>query len=294
MSFTAKDVAKLRGMTGAGMLDCKKALEETKGDIDEAVTFLRKKGIANAAKKADKIAAEGVVSALVADDKKSAVIVEVNSQTDFVAKNDQFKDFVIKVTKTALSNKTKTIEELLKADLEGKSVADAAVEQTATIGEKIDVRRVQFVEASGVVSAYVHPVGNKIATLVALNKAEEEKASDIAMHVAASAPAPEFRTKDEIPASVIESEKKIESEKEDLKGKPAEIVDKIVTGRVDKLLAAKVLLEQGFIKDPNQKVKDYLGADTTVETFVRFNLGEGIEKKEDNFAEEVAAMTAGK
>lgn len=288
MSFTAKDVAKLREMTGAGMMDCKKALESSNGNMDEAVNFLRQKGIATAAKKAGNIAAEGVLAALVAPDKTSAVIIEVNSQTDFVAKNDEFKAFVKAVALTALNNKTRNIEALKKADIGGKTVEQGATELTAKIGEKIDVRRVTLVEG-GAVYAYVHPVGSKVGTVVALSQADDAKGADIAMHIAASVPAPEYIAKTEIPQDEFEKEKAIEAQKDDLKGKPAEIIEKIVSGRVDKLLAAKVLLEQPFIKDPGQKVSAYLG-NINVQGFVRFNLGEGIEKKESNFADEVAAM----
>jgi len=289
MSFTAQDVAKLREMTAAGMMDCKKALTETNGNMEEAVNYLRQKGIATAAKKAGNIAAEGVIAAKVSADKKSAVIVEVNAQTDFVAKNEDFKAFVDKVTTIAIEKKTKDLESLLKADISGSSVQDAATQLTAKIGEKIDVRRVQFLETSGLAAIYVHPVGSKIGVVVTLSEADATKAADLAMHIAASSPAPEYINKEEIPAEAIAKEKEIEAGKDDLKGKPAEIVDKIVTGRVDKLLAAKVLTEQPFIKDPNQKVSQYLGS-AKVESFVRFNLGEGIEKKQSNFADEVAAM----
>ncbi len=295
MSFTAKDVATLREMTGAGMMDCKKALQEVNGNMDEAVSYLRKKGIASAAKKAGNIAAEGALVAKIADDKKSAVIVEVNSQTDFVAKNDNFKAFIAEVATVALTNKTKNIASLLAADLGGKAIADAAIEQTAKTGEKIDVRRVAFVETTGIVGCYVHPVGSKVGSLVVISGAgaTAEQANDIAMHVAAANPAPEFATMDEIPADVVAKEKEIEASKDDLKGKPAEIVEKIVGGRVAKLLAARVLTEQPFVKDPSLTVAKYLGG-AKLESFVRLNLGEGIERKESNFAEEVAAMAAGK
>lgn len=290
MGFTAKNVAELRAKTGAGMMDCKKALTETDGDMEKASEYLRKKGIASAEKKSGKIAAEGVVACKVTADNKTAVIVEVNTQTDFVAKNDKFLEFVSKVADVALNNKTKTIDELLAADLGGKSVKDAAVEQTATTGEKVDVRRVEFVEAD-VVGAYVHPVGSKVGSLVAITgEADATKANDIAMHVAAAAPEPEFTTRDEISADEIAKEKEIEMGKDDIKGKPPEIAEKIVEGRVNKLLAAKVLVEQPYIKDPNQKVSEYLGS-AKVAKFVRVNLGEGIEKKEDDFAAEVASMT---
>ncbi|MDA0771995.1 MAG: translation elongation factor Ts [Cyanobacteria bacterium] len=286
MNFTAKDVAELRAMTSAGMMDCKNALVESNGDMEAAINYLRQKGIAKAAKKAGNIAAEGVIAT--AADAKTAVLVEVNAQTDFVVKNEDFQAFVAKVAQAALTNKTKDIDSLLKADLNGQSVADTAVELTAKIGEKIEVRRVALVEASGGVASYVHPVGSKIGVLVALSKADASKGSDIAMHIAASNPAPEFIDRTEIPAETIAKEKELESQKDDLKGKPAEIIEKIVTGRVDKLLAERVLLEQPFVKDPSTKVLAFLG-DITVESFVRFNLGDGVEKKTEDYAAEVAA-----
>jgi elongation factor Ts len=290
MSFTAQDVAKLREMTGAGMMDCKKALQQTEGNMEEAINFLRQKGIASAAKKAGNIAAEGLLGSAISADKKSAAIVEINSQTDFVAKNEQFQQFVKDVATAALTNKTTNIEALKKAKLAtGKTVEEAALELTATIGEKIDVRRVGYLETTGTIGNYVHPVGSKIGVIVALNNgANESHAADLAMHIAAINPAPEYINKSEIPADIIAKEKEIESKKDDLAGKPAEIIDKIVGGRVDKLLATKVLLEQAFIKDQNQKVSAYLGT-AVVEAFIRLNLGEGIEKKQEDYAAEVAA-----
>jgi elongation factor Ts len=290
MSFTAQDVAKLREMTGAGMMDCKKALQQTEGNLEEAINFLRQKGIASAAKKAGNIAAEGLLGSAISADRKSAAIVEINSQTDFVAKNEQFQQFVKDVANTALTNKTTTIEALKKAKLAtGKTVEEAALELTATIGEKVDVRRVGYLETSGTIGNYVHPVGSKIGVIVALNNgANESHAADLAMHIAAINPAPEYINKTEIPAEIIAKEKEIESKKDDLAGKPPEIIDKIVGGRVDKLLATKVLLEQAFIKDQNQKVSAYLGT-AVVEAFIRLNLGEGIEKKQEDYAAEVAA-----
>lgn len=288
MSFTAKDVAQLRQMTGAGMMDCKKALTEVGGDLDEAVNFLRQKGMASAAKKAGNIAAEGLIRAAVSADKKTAAVVEVNSQTDFVAKNEDFIAFVEAVAQTAVDNKISNIETLLETQLNSKSIKDGATELTAKIGEKIDVRRVALVEATGVVAQYVHPVGSKVGVVVALSADDAQKASDMAMHIAASNPAPEYITKDEINPETIAREKEIESKKDDLAGKPAEMVEKIVEGRVNKLLAAKVLMEQGFIKDPNQKISAYL-AGANVEAFTRLDLGEGIEKKNEDYASEVAA-----
>lgn len=288
MSFTAKDVSKLREMTGAGMMNCKKALEEAAGNMEEAINYLRQKGIASAAKKAGNIAAEGLITTKVAEDKKSAVIVEVNSQTDFVAKNEDFKKFVADVAQVALEQKISDINKLLQTSLNGKNIKDVATELTAKIGEKVDVRRVALINSSALVASYVHPVGSKIGVLVSLSQNDATKANDLAMHIAAASPTPEYIDKSAIAPETIAKEKEIESKKDDLQGKPAEMIEKIVAGRVDKLLASKVLLEQAFVKDPNQKISQYLG-NIKVENFVRFNLGEGIEKKESNFADEVAA-----
>jgi elongation factor Ts len=293
MSFSAKDVANLREMTGAGMMDCKKALQETAGNMEEAAKYLRQKGIASAAKKASKVAAEGLIAARLSEDAVFGVILEINSQTDFVAKNENFQSFVSKIVELALRHRTRSLEELLSLNSDAKSVADMALEQTAKTGEKIDIRRLEAVESSSVVASYVHPVGSKIGVLVALEgeDASSGTAQDIAMHIAAANPAPEFITRDEIPAELIENEKAIEMGKEDLKNKPKEIAEKIVAGRVDKLLATKVLAEQPFVKDPAQKISQILGK-SKVTRFVRFNLGEGIEKKVDDFAAEVAAMSS--
>jgi elongation factor Ts len=288
MSFTAKDVAELRQMTGAGMMDCKKALTEVGGNLDEAVAFLRQNGMASAAKKAGNIAAEGLIRAAVSSDRKTAAVVEVNSQTDFAAKNEDFVRFTEAVAKTAVDNKIKNIADLLDANLNGKSVREGAIELTAKIGEKVDVRRVALVCATGTVGHYVHPVGSKVGVVVALSEDNKEKAGDMAMHIAAANPAPEYISKNEIDPETIEKEKEIESKKDDLAGKPAEMVEKIVGGRVDKILAAKVLNEQAFIKDPGQKISQYLGS-AKVESFTRLDLGAGVEKKTEDYAAEVAA-----
>ncbi|NQY80982.1 MAG: elongation factor Ts [Candidatus Caenarcaniphilales bacterium] len=290
MSFTAKDVAELRRITNVGMMKCKEALSECNGDIDEAINYLRQKGIAGAAKKISNVAAEGIVVAALADDKKSAALIEVNCQTDFVAKNDDFIALANKIAKFVLGQKSGDIETVLAADFEGKSLKDTILEQISTIGEKIELRRIQYLESDAVVGAYVHPVGSKVGAIVALaGEATEEKASDIAMHISASSPTPEFKTRDDIPAETIEAEKKIELGKEDLAGKPEEIKEKIVEGRINKILAAKTLDEQAFIKNPDEKVKAYL-APATIAAFAYLKVGEGVEKKEDNFADEVASM----
>jgi len=294
MSFGAKEVAELRAMTGVGMMKCKEALTECNGDLDEAVNYLRKKGIAGAAKKIANVAAEGVLSVAVAADKKSAALIELNCQTDFVAKNDDFLALAKQIAQKALEVKSNSLDDVLNSDFGGKSLNEAILEQISKIGEKIELRRMSFLESTGIVASYIHPVGSKIGALVALtgDAATEEKALDIAMHVAASNPAPEFKTRADISEDVIAAEKKIEMEKEDLKGKPDEIKEKIVEGRISKLLAVKTLDEQPFIKNPDQKVKDYLGA-ASVQAFVLLKVGEGVEKKEDNFAAEVASMMSG-
>ncbi|MEB3315219.1 MAG: translation elongation factor Ts [Candidatus Melainabacteria bacterium] len=294
MSFGAKDVAELRAMTGVGMMKCKEALTESNGNIEEAVNYLRKKGIAGAAKKIGNIAAEGIIAVAIADDKKSATLIELNCQTDFVAKNDDFINFAKKIAKIALDTKSNNLEEVLAVNFEGKPLSETILEQISKIGEKIELRRLAYLKTDGVVAPYIHPVGYKIGALVALSAAAatEDKALDLAMHVAASNPAPEFKTRADISAEVVAAEKNIEMQKDDLKGKPDEIKEKIVEGRISKLLAVKTLDEQPFIKNPDQKVKDYLGG-AIIEAFVLLKVGEGIQKKEDNFADEVASMMAG-
>lgn len=290
MSFTAKDVAELRKITSVGMMKCKEALSECNGDIDEAINYLRQKGIAGAAKKISNIAAEGIIVAALADDKKSAALIEVNCQTDFVAKNDDFIALANKIANFVLAQKSSDLETVLAADFDAKSLKDTILEQISTIGEKIELRRIQYLESDAVVGAYVHPVGSKVGAIVALaGDATEEKASDIAMHISASSPTPEFKTRADIPAETIEAEKKIELGKEDLAAKPEEIKEKIVEGRINKILAAKTLDEQAFIKNPDEKVKAYL-APATIAAFAYLKVGEGVAKKEDNFADEVASM----
>lgn len=294
MSFGAKDVAELRAMTGVGMMKCKEALTESNGNIEEAVNYLRKKGIAGAAKKIGNIAAEGIIAVAIADDKKSATLIELNCQTDFVAKNDDFINFAKKIAKIALDTKSNNLEDVLAVDFEGKPLSETILEQISKIGEKIELRRLAYLKTDGVVAPYIHPVGYKIGALVTLSgaNATEDKALNLAMHVAASNPAPEFKTRADISADVIATEKNIEMQKDDLNGKPDEIKEKIVEGRIGKLLAVKTLDEQPFIKNPDQKVKDYLGG-ATIDAFVLLKVGEGIQKKEDNFADEVASMMAG-
>jgi len=297
MSFSAQDVAKLRQTTGAGMMECKSALKESNGDIERASEILRQKGIIAAAKKSEKSSEEGIVTALIADDKKSGVLLEINSQTDFVAKNEMFQKLAKSVTEIALKNKPKDVESLLKLKCENDIISDLITDSIAKIGENIKVRRFQLFELNnnfGIIGSYIHPVGNKIGVLVKLTLKENKTtcieelatlAKDISMHVAASQPQPEYIDKSQIPQSLIEKEKKVELGKEDLAKKPADIREKIVQGRLDKILAQRCLLEQPFIKDPNitidKLIKDKskeLGVDIKVTQFVRYNVGESIEK----------------
>ncbi|MBI1857855.1 MAG: elongation factor Ts [Candidatus Melainabacteria bacterium] len=297
MSFSAQDVAKLRQTTGAGMMECKSALKESNGDIERASEILRQKGIIAAAKKSEKSSEEGIVTALIANDKKSGVLLEINSQTDFVAKNEMFQKLAKSVTEIALKNKPKDVESLLKLKFENDIISDLITDSIAKIGENIKVRRFQLFELNnnfGIIGSYIHPVGNKIGVLVKLTLKENKTtcieelatlAKDISMHVAASQPQPEYIDKSQIPQSLIEKEKKVELGKEDLAKKPADIREKIVQGRLDKILAQRCLLEQPFIKDPNitidKLIKDKskeLGVDIKVTQFVRYNVGESIEK----------------
>lgn len=295
MAITSAQISELRERTGAGIVDCKKALQESDGDITKATEILRQKGIASAAKKAGKVAAEGAVIAKIEGNK--GVVVELNSQTDFVAKNEKFQNLLNEIVQVALKSGVKNLNELKTQKVSScESIEEFVALKSAEIGEKLDLRRfISFVaEGDQLIGSYTHPVGSRIAVLVKLSGKQEQTAKDIAMHIAASIPSPEFISRDEIPAEVIENEKRIELGKEDLANKPKEIAEKIVVGRVDKALMEKVLLEQAYVKNPTQKIKDFLGAQNTqVLEFVRFNLGEGIEKQESNFADEVAAQMKG-
>lgn len=296
MTFSAKDVADLRQKTGAGMMECKKALTEAGGSIEKAAELLRQKGIVAAAKKADKIAMEGIVASKISDDKKSGVIVELNTQTDFVAKNERFIELSKKILDSAVKNKTKSAEELLNVKIDGTPISDLIKAEIATIGENIQLRRVDlYTLDKGVIGSYIHPVGNKIGVLVKLssstdgNSAElEDLARNIAMHVAASQPQPEYIDKSAISPETIENEKRIELGKEDLAKKPKEIAEKIVQGRLDKIFSQKCLLEQPFIKDPGMTIEKLvsdkgkqLNAEIKVAGFIRYNVGETVDKSQE-------------
>ncbi len=292
MAVNAKLVKELREKTGAGMLDCKKALEATDGNIEAAFDWLREKGIAKAAKKADRIAAEGLTAFAVDND--DAVIIEVNSETDFVSKNQQFKDLVAAIASCVLKNKPATMEEALQCEMDGETLNDAIIAATSRIGEKISFRRFAVLtkKENQTFGAYSH-MGGRITALVLVENATPEKARDVAMHVAASAP--QYISRDDIPADVLEKERHIlqtqalEENSQAAKPKPENIVVKMVEGRLNKNLAEMCLNDQAFVKDPNQKISQYLGEGKVV-SMVRYLVGEGMQKREENFAEEVAAQ----
>lgn len=309
MAVTAKMVKELREMTGAGMMDCKKALGETNGDMDKAVEFLREKGLATAQKKAGRIAAEGICKTLVAADEKSAVVVEVNAETDFVAKNDKFQDYVAQVAEAAMETEAATTEEFLastwKFDAE-KTVQEALSAQIAVIGENMNIRRfTKVTEENGFVASYTH-MGGKIGVLVdvetdVVNDAIKEMARNVAMQIAALKP--EYTNSSEVSADYIAHEKEIllaqimNDPKESQK--PEKVIQGMINGRINKELKEICLLDQTYVKaeDGKQSVAKYVAevakannANVTIKGFVRFETGEGIEKKNEDFAAEVAAQ----
>ena len=286
--FKASDVKELRDKTGAGMLDCKKALEACNGNMDEAVDWLREKGISKAAKKESRVAAEGLCKIEVKDNK--AVILEVNSETDFVAKNKEFTDFVDYLADTIINNDLKTREDVLAFDDNGETVEAKLVSLTAKIGEKISFRRCELVEKtdSQVFGSYLH-MGGKIGALVVLDNTTEEVAKDVAMHVAAMAPV--CVNRDSVPSDMVEHESKVIKEQVMNEGKPADIAEKMVTGRLNKFYKEICLEEQAFIKDSNVTVGAYVKNNGgSIVSMIRYAVGEGIEKKEENFADEVMSQ----
>ena len=284
--ISASLVKDLREKTGAGMLDCKKALEATEGNIEKAIDWLREKGISKAAKKADRIAAEGLSSILIKGDK--AVVLEVNSETDFVAKNEEFKTFVMNVAKQIVEKNPKDVEELLAQDsieVPGKTVNEVLVEKIATIGENMNVRRFVRFESEGLVAKYIHGDG-KIAVLVNMAKGTEEVAKDICMQIAAARP--EFVKDTDVPEERVQKEMEILKVQAMNEGKPEAIAEKMVQGRLRKFYEEICLVDQAFVKNPDKKISDILKENNAeVIRFARFEKGEGIEKKEENFAEEV-------
>ncbi|KGX88417.1 translation elongation factor Ts [Pontibacillus litoralis] len=288
MAVTAKMVKELREKTGAGMMDCKKALTEVDGDMEKAIEWLREKGISKAQKKQDRIAAEG--STFIEVDGNTAVIFEVNAETDFVAKNDQFKNLLQELATHLVKQKPATVEEALEQKLhgEGETVNDFITTNIAKIGEKITLRRFTIVDKgdNDAFGAYLH-MGGRIAVLSVLEGTTEEAvAKDVAMHVAAVNP--RYATREEVSAEEVNQEREVLKKEALNEGKPENIVEKMVEGRLGKFFEGIVLLEQSFVKDPDKKVKQFVQEhNATVKTFVRYEVGEGLEKREENFAEEV-------
>ena len=288
MTITAEAVRILRERTGAGMMECKKALVETHGDLDAAAEMMRKAGLAKADKKAGRIAAEGTIATAVAADGRSAVLVEVNSETDFVARQDEFQGFAAAVAQAALAAGADSLEATLALPLEGgATVEDTRRSLIARIGENISVRRVGRLTAPTRIGSYVH--GGRIGVLVGVEGGDESVAHDLAMHVAASNP--QYARAEDVPAEQVSKEREILSAQALQEGKPAEIVAKMVEGRIRKYLAEICLVGQPFVKDPDITVEKLLkGAGAKVSGFLRFEVGEGIEKRQENFADEVAAQ----
>ena len=285
---TASLVKELREKTGAGMMDCKKVLTETDGDMEKAIELLRERGIAKAAKKSGRVAAEGLVEAYISEDGKLGAIVEVNSETDFVGKNEEFKTFVKNVAKQVVEKNPKDVEDLLNQEAifeAGKTVNEALVGKIATIGENLTIRRFARFESKGLLESYIHGDG-KIAVLINMAKGDKEVAKDLCMQIAAARP--EYLNEQSVPAERVEKEKEILKVQTMNEGKPEAIAEKIVQGRIRKFFEEICLVDQVFVKDSNMKVSELLKQkDAEVVEFARFEKGEGIEKKEENFAEEV-------
>ena len=287
--ITASLVKELRERTGAGMMDCKKALTQTDGDIDAAIDYLRENGIAKAAKKADRIAAEGLSYIEVKGNK--AVILEINSETDFVAKNEKLVALVKNVAEAILAAEPKTLEEALQVEAQGGTVEAVINEGIATIGEKLSLRRFEVVSKTDAdaFGAYSH-MGGRIGVLTLVEgSTDEEAAKDVAMHIAALAP--KYLDESEVPADVLEHEKKVLTEQALNEGKPANIVEKMIVGRINKFLEEITVVKQKFVKDDSFTVEKFVASKGgKLAKFVRYEVGEGIEKKEDNFAEEVMSQ----
>jgi len=289
MEITAALVKELRDRTGAGMMDCKKALVETNADLEAAIDLMRASGAAKAAKKAGRVASEGLVNVTISDDNKQAAILEVNSETDFVTKGSAFIDFVDSLGRLALKNKPESVESFLGQKLDsGETVDEARENIIAKIGENISVRRVQIISTeTGILGAYKH--GDRIAVLTVLASQDSALAKDVAMHIAASRP--ECISEDQLSEELLEREKAIFIEQARESGKPDNIIEKMIVGRMKKFVNEVTLYGQSFVKDPDVTVGELVKSNNSkVESFVRYEVGEGIEKKEDNFVEEVMAQ----
>ena len=288
---TAAMVKELRDLTNAGLSDCKKALEATNGNKEEAINWLREKGIAKAAKKSDRIAAEGIAAILVKGN--DAAIIEVNSETDFVAKNDTFKALVNEILETLINSNAKTMEEALELKTSEGTINDLIIAKTATIGEKLSFRRFERItkKDNETFGSYIH-MGGRIAVLTVVSDVKEEVAKDISMHAAAMKPL--YVTKEEVPAEEIEKERVVLKEQAMNEGKSAEIAEKMVEGRIRKYYEEICLEEQAFVKEPSMSVGKYASNNGgKIVSMTRYEVGEGIEKKEENFAEEVAKQING-
>ena len=292
--ITAELVKQLREKTGAGMMDCKKVLTETNGDEEKAIELLRERGIAKAAKKSDRIAAEGLVTTYVTADQKVGAVVEVNAETDFVAKNEEFRNFVADIAKQVAEKKPATVEELLAQTSmveTDKTIQDVLTNKIATIGENMSIRRFERFESNGLVESYIHGDG-KIGVLVEMENGNTELAKDVCMQIAAARP--EYLDREAVPADRVAHEMEILKAQAVNEGKPEAVAEKIVQGRINKFYGEICLVEQDFVKDPDQtvgKLVESKGA--KIVRFARFEKGEGIEKKEENFAEEVAKQING-
>ena len=285
--ITADLVKQLREKTGAGMMDCKKVLTETNGDMEKASELLRERGMAKAAKKSSRIAAEGLVQAYVSDDKKVGAVIEVNAETDFVAKNEEFRSFVDDLVKQVAEKNPANVEELLEQKYldTDKTVKEVLTDKIATIGENMSIRRFVRYESEGLVESYIHGDG-KIGVLVNFAKGTADVAKDICMQIAAARP--EYLNEQEVPAERVEKEMEILKAQAMNEGKPAEIAEKMVKGRIGKFYGEICLLDQEFVKDPSIKVSQLLSSkDAEIVAFARIERGEGLEKREENFAEEV-------
>ena len=285
--ITAALVKELREITGAGMMDCKKALVECEGDKDKAIDYLREKGIAKAAKKAGRIASEGVVAAAVTADGKTACIVEINSETDFVAKNENFQNLVKKIAEHIVACKPADMDALNASQMDGKTVAEVMTEAVASIGEKLSLRRFEvYTTEDGQLATYIH-MGGKIGVIVELSGGDETLGKDVAMQIAAAKP--QCIGREDVDQEALAHEREVLRKQALEEGKPEKIVEKMVDGRINKYYKEVCLVEQEFVKDSDKTIKDIL-AGVEVRRFARFEMGEGLEKKNEDFAAEVAAQ----
>jgi len=295
MAASPAMIKELRERTQAGMLDCKKALEETNGNMEEAIDYLRKKGIAKAAKKAGRVAAEGLVFAVVSEDGKTGAMVEFNSETDFVAKNDEFKSFGETLVTTILNGDFADVEAVKKAVVNGKTIEESLTDLIAKIGENMNIRRFEKVTSpEGFVASYIH-MGGKIGVLLSVkgeaNEDNKAIAKDITMHIAAIAP--KFMVKSEVTTEVLDKEKEIARVQLEAEGKPAQVIEKILEGKMRKYYEENCLVEQKFVKNPDVTITQLIKGKLEIVSFNRYLLGEGIEKEEVDFAEEVRKTVQG-